>query len=710
MSELQLPSNISPEAKFDIEDLHQKIQSFERGEADEEKFRSFRLSRGVYGQRQEGVQMIRIKLPFGRMNAEQFIRIADVADKYATEKMHATTRQDMQIHYVKMGEAPMLWSELEEKGITLKEACGNTVRNVTASDTAGVDPNELFDVSPYAYAFFDYFLRNPICQEMGRKFKVAFSSSDEDSAFTFMHDIGYIPRIKDGVKGFKVVVGGGLGSQPFLAHTAFEFLPAEKMIPFAEAAIRVFDRHGERASRGKARMKFLINKIGFEAFMALVEEEGTAVINKTVTVDESAAKLVGPASRTEFDVEAPRDEKLYDEWLKTNTFEQKQTGYYGVHVKLLLGNIFNETVRKLAAVVQEGFAADDIRVTVNQGLFLRYVPEAALTGLFNRLYDLDLSDAGFNSTADITACPGTDTCNLGIASSTGIAHELERVIKEEFHDLIYNNDIKIKISGCMNACGQHNAANIGFQGMSIKKGPLVLPALQILLGGGFDKEGRATISEKVVKVPSKQAPDAFRALMNDFEANSPEGEYYNNYYRRQIEADKMYFFNVLKPFTVLPEEVPSDYFVDWGEDGEYVKAIGVGECAGVILDLVGTLINEAEEKFSWAVKAMDRGTWEDSIYHSYNTFIVGAKALLIGEGVQCNTHISIINDFQSLFVEKNLIDFGGKSFNDVVLQLNKVEPSSAFADSFYAEAKSFLEQVREVRATQVERINATVSE
>lgn len=710
MSELQLPSNISPEAKYDIQDLHEKIQSFERGEADEEKFRSFRLSRGVYGQRQEGVQMIRIKLPFGRMNAEQFIRIADVADKYATEKMHATTRQDMQIHYVKMAEAPMLWSELEEKGITLKEACGNTVRNVTASDTAGVDPNEIFDVSPYAYAFFDYFLRNPICQEMGRKFKVAFSSSDEDSAFTFMHDIGYIPRIKDGEKGFKVVVGGGLGSQPFLAHTAFEFLPAEKMIPFAEAAIRVFDRHGERASRGKARMKFLINKIGFDAFMALVEEEGTAVINKTVVVDESAAKIVGPASRTEFEVEAPRDAKLYDEWLKTNTFEQKQSGYYGVHIKLLLGNIFNETVRKLAAIVQDGFAADDIRVTVNQGLFLRYVPEAALIGLFNRLYDLDLSDAGFNSTADITACPGTDTCNLGIASSTGIARELERVIKEEYHDLIYNNDIKIKISGCMNACGQHNAANIGFQGMSIKKGPLVLPALQILLGGGFDKEGRATISEKVVKVPSKQAPDAFRALMNDFEANSPEGEYYNNYYRRQIEADKMYFFNVLKPFTVLPEEVPSDYFVDWGEDSEYVKAIGVGECAGVILDLVGTLINEAEEKFSWAVKAMDRGTWEDSIYHSYNTFIVGAKALLIGEGVQCNTHISIINDFQTLFVEKNLIDFGGKSFNDVVLQLNKVEPSPAFAESFYADAKSFLEQVREVRAAQVERINAAVSE
>ena len=710
MSELQLPSNISPEAKYDIQDLHEKIQSFERGEADEEKFRSFRLSRGVYGQRQEGVQMIRIKLPFGRMNAEQFIRIADVADKYATEKMHATTRQDMQIHYVKMAEAPMLWSELEEKGITLKEACGNTVRNVTASDTAGVDPNEIFDVSPYAYAFFDYFLRNPICQEMGRKFKVAFSSSDEDSAFTFMHDIGYIPRIKDGEKGFKVVVGGGLGSQPFLAHTAFEFLPAEKMIPFAEAAIRVFDRHGERASRGKARMKFLINKIGFDAFMALVEEEGTAVINKTVVVDESAAKIVGPASRTEFEVEVPLDAKLYDEWLKTNTFEQKQSGYYGVHIKLLLGNIFNETVRKLAAIVQDGFAADDIRVTVNQGLFLRYVPEAALIGLFNRLYDLDLSDAGFNSTADITACPGTDTCNLGIASSTGIARELERVIKEEYHDLIYNNDIKIKISGCMNACGQHNAANIGFQGMSIKKGPLVLPALQILLGGGFDKEGRATISEKVVKVPSKQAPDAFRALMNDFEANSPEGEYYNNYYRRQIEADKMYFFNVLKPFTVLPEEVPSDYFVDWGEDSEYVKAIGVGECAGVILDLVGTLINEAEEKFSWAVKAMDRGTWEDSIYHSYNTFIVGAKALLIGEGVQCNTHISIINDFQTLFVEKNLIDFGGKSFNDVVLQLNKVEPSPAFAESFYADAKSFLEQVREVRAAQVERINAAVSE
>jgi sulfite reductase (ferredoxin) len=200
--------------------------------------------------------MIRIKLPFGRFSADQLICIADVADKYATNKMHITTRQDIQIHYVKMAESPQLWADLEDAGITLKEACGNTVRNVTASPAAGIDPDELFDVSPYAYAFYDYFLRNPICQDMGRKFKVAFSSSDKDTGLTFMHDLGFIPRIVDGQKGFKVVIGGGLGSQPEVASLAHNFIRAEEMIPYSEAVIRVFDRHGERASRGKARLKF----------------------------------------------------------------------------------------------------------------------------------------------------------------------------------------------------------------------------------------------------------------------------------------------------------------------------------------------------------------------------------------------------------------------------------------------------------------------
>jgi len=704
MSNLNITNKVSEVAKSDIEELNNKIDSFNAGKEDEEKFRSFRLSRGVYGQRQEGVQMIRIKLPFGRLSADQFIRIADVADKYATEKMHATTRQDFQIHYVKLADSPQLWADLEDAGITLKEACGNTVRNVTASADAGINPKELFDVSPYAHGFFQYFLRNPICQEMGRKMKVAFSGTDADTAYTFMHDIGFIPRLKNGVKGFKVVVGGGLGSQPMLAHEALEFIPVNEFLPYSEAILRVFDRYGERASRGKARLKFLIKDIGFDAFVKLVEEEKKSCINKKFSVDLDAVQLAEPVDKV-FEAEEAKDIELYTNWVKGNTFDQKQDGYKGVYIKLTLGNIFNETARNLAAVVKEGYCADDIRVTVNQGLLLKYVKKENLIALFNRLYDLDLVDVGFDSTGDITACPGTDTCNLGIGSSTGLSRELERVIKEEYDELLFNHDIKIKISGCMNACGQHSIANIGFQGMTIKKGAFVMPAVQVLLGGGFNAEGEASIADKVLKVPSKVAPDAFRTLLKDFEENALDGEYYNNYYQRQIAEDKMYFFTVLKPFTSL-DEVTDEFYVDWGEEAKYVKAIGVGECAGVVLDLVGTLIEDAKEKFDKAISTVENGNWQDSIYHSYNTMVVGAKALLMGEGVKCNTQIKILKDFDENIRDKGYASFLENSFEETVLQINKNEPSLEFAKSYFEVAKNFILNVDEVRKAQIARFES----
>src|SRR6218665_283078 len=271
----------NPVVQKEIIELEKKIHLFRGGKIDDERFRSLRLARGIYGQRQEGVQMIRIKLPYGKVTSEQLVRITQVSDEYSTGRLHITTRQDIQIHYVSLDRTPQLWADLEKDDVTLREACGNTVRNVTASDIAGIDPEELFDVTPYADLVYRYFLRKPFGQELGRKIKIAFSSSDKDDALTFIHDFGFIPRIenKNGVevKGFKVLVGGGLGAQPFLAKVAFEFLEAEKLIPFVEAAIRVFDRHGERNSRNKARLKFLINKIGFEAFVELVKEEIKAV-------------------------------------------------------------------------------------------------------------------------------------------------------------------------------------------------------------------------------------------------------------------------------------------------------------------------------------------------------------------------------------------------------------------------------------------------
>src|ERR1700709_574199 len=264
----------NPIVEKDIIDLEKKIMAFREGKIHDEKFRSLRLARGIYGQRQAGVKMVRIKLPFGKVTFKQLLRIAEISDEYGSGNLHLTTRQDIQIHYVSLDRTPELWAKLEQDDVTLREACGNTVRNVTSSPTSGIDPLEPFDVSPYAHATFAYFLRNPICQDMGRKFKISFSSSDADTAFSFIHDLGFIPKVKiengQEIRGFKVMLGGGLGAQPSLAHLVHEFLHEDLIIPYTESVIRVFDRYGERNNRNKARLKFLIQKIGLEEFLRLV--------------------------------------------------------------------------------------------------------------------------------------------------------------------------------------------------------------------------------------------------------------------------------------------------------------------------------------------------------------------------------------------------------------------------------------------------------
>src|SRR6478735_4766194 len=558
MTKHQVPegllSKISEASKEDILELQGKITAFRGLQMDEDKFRAFRLARGVYGQRQQGVQMIRIKLPYGKVTPEQLIRIADISDRYASSNLHLTTRQDIQIHYVQLENSPKVWAELEEVGVTLREACGNTVRNVTASATAGIDPLEPFDVTPYAHTFFEYFLRNPICQEMGRKFKVSFSNTEEDTAFGFMHDLGFIPRVREvngkEVRGFKVLIGGGLGAQPFLALTVHEFLPVDEFIPFSEAVIRVFDRYGERSKRHKARMKYLVHGIGLEEFMKLVEEEKIAVKHKTYPVDATYNADGGPSDHYQFKEEAPVDAAKFEAWVKSNTFEQKQKGWYGVYLRQHLGDLASDKARVFAAIAKK-YASDDIRITVNQSWLLKYVKKESFAALFNELLPLGLAEPGFDSTADITACPGTDTCNLGISSSTGITVELERMFADEFPDLVFNKNIKIKISGCMNACGQHTIANIGFHGMSMKSGERVLPAMQVLLGGGLEPDGTGSLADKVIKLPSKRCPEAVRLLLNDYEENGQEGEYFNAYFRRQMAIDKMYFYKMLKPLAEL---------------------------------------------------------------------------------------------------------------------------------------------------------------
>jgi sulfite reductase (ferredoxin) len=336
----------NPIVEKDIIDLEKKINDFRSGKIHDERFRSLRLARGIYGQRQPGVQMVRIKLPFGKVTFKQFLRIADIADEYGSGNLHLTTRQDIQIHYVSLDRTPELWAKLEQDDVTIREACGNTVRNVTSSPTSGIDPDEPFDVSPYAHAVFAYFLRNPICQEMGRKIKISFSSSDKDTAFSYIHDLGFIPKINEkGERGFKVLFAGGLGAQPFLAAPIHDFLPEDQLIPFSESVLRVFDRYGERTNRNKARLKYLVQKLGLEEVLRLVEEEQLANKVKTFNIDlNTVPQPVLPASQNYPPVEIV-NEKHYQHWLATNVFEQKQRGYFGVYVKVKVGDIKTDKAR-----------------------------------------------------------------------------------------------------------------------------------------------------------------------------------------------------------------------------------------------------------------------------------------------------------------------------------------------------------------------------
>jgi sulfite reductase (ferredoxin) len=684
----------NPIVQKEIIDLEKKIHLFRGGKIDDERFRSLRLARGIYGQRQEGVQMIRIKLPYGKVTSEQLRRITEVSDKYSTGRLHITTRQDIQIHYVSLDRTPELWSELAKDDITLREACGNTVRNITGSELAGVDVNEPFDVTPYAHGMFQYLLRNPICQEMGRKFKISFSSSDEDTALSYLHDLGFIPKIKDGQKGFKVVFGGGLGSQPAHAELLSEFIPVNQIIPTAEGIIRIFDRYGERAKRMKARMKFLIKEIGKDVFLDLVEKEKKAIAFETYEIDTTA--FDGPIQEPLLAVPQVtiEDTKAYEAWKASNVIAQKQAGYYAIGIKVLLGDFYTDKARLLADLIKN-YGANELRFSLRQNIVIRHIKEENLPFFYQELAKLDFVHLGYNSTADITACPGTDTCNLGIASSTGIADELEKVIKAEYPQYLNNQEIEIKISGCMNACGQHNMSAIGFQGMSINSGKLVAPALQVLLGGGRLGNGEGRFADKVIKIPSRRGPDALRTILNDFDTNA-NGEKFLNYYDAKGEK---YFYEILKPFADVTNLTEAD-FIDWGNADNYVKAVGVGECAGVVIDLVATLLLEAKDKLTFAQESFDEGKWADAIYHGYSAFVNGAKALLLAENEKTNNHAGIVDLFDTVFVESAKIGLP-TSFKELVYQINKNEPTKAFAKQYIQEGIAFFAIIEKYRAQEL---------
>jgi sulfite reductase (ferredoxin) len=686
----------NPIVEQDILDLQHKILQFHSGAIDPEKFRSLRLARGVYGQRQQGVQMVRIKIPYGCFNTNQLRQLAKLSDKYATGNLHLTTRQDVQFHFVSLDDTPALWAELEQDDLTLREACGNTVRNITASPEAGIDPGEPFDVTPYADFLFRYFLRNPVGQDMGRKIKIAFSSSEADTAFTFMHDIGFIPRVEivtgNIQRGFKVVIGGGLGAQPFPAQTASEFIPESEIVPFTEALLRVFDRHGERNNRNKARLKYLLHKIGIEELLRLVQEEKQGLAAQHVNIPDFENAI--DESKSIYTTFKKSNSEAFDVWKRSSVIAQKQPGYVAVHVRIPRGDLASTTATALADVIDHYARSSDSRITPQQSILLRFVPESAVPALYQALQVLGLHLPGGSALGDITSCPGTDTCNLGISNSTRVAAVLEEVVAHEFPHFIGRRDLTIKISGCMNSCGQHALADIGFHGSSLKIRSAVAPALQLVLGGG-----KGVAAEKIIKFPSKRAPAVLRVLINDFEYNAT-GESYREYFLRR---GKMYFYQLLKAFGET-DDITDDLLIDWNSDKKFALAVGVGECAGVKIDLVTVLLHEAEDAIRASEEQVNKSRFADAAYHAYNAIIHAAKAVLLDDGIQVNSQFSVISEFQTHFGVA--YGFPDNAFAQAVLQIKEQQPTQAFTQKYLKESREFVHTTIQKRLANRKNIHA----
>lgn len=661
----QIIRDLPIDVREELDEYEKKARDYEMGLIGEIKFQKIRLQLGTYAQRQDGYQMQRIKIPYGGLNSSQLRRLADVSAKYANNFFHLTTRQDVQIYYLNIKQVPNMMRELADVGITTREACGNTVRNVTACHISGVSPTETFDVTPYAVAFKNFLIRNPISQNMGRKFKVCFEGCpDVDHAGIRIHDIGFRARVRDIdgelKRGFEIWVGGGLGASPSLGHLWSDFVPVEEMIPFSASIVRIFDRYGERKVRMKARMKFLIRKLEMEKFRELVEAE-----REQLKVDPSWNDYLNdiPAQETAperfHDIPEASDgienDPEYQAWIATNVVPHRTDDFKMVHIRVKLGDIKSENARRLADIT-DIFSDGTIRISILQNFTLRWVPTEALPSLYNALKDAELAATGANSFEDITACPGADTCRLGITSAKGLSNKLNKVMTNglgEFKNL--TKDIKIKISGCPNACAQHVVANIGFQGAAISHQGRSVPAEMVSLGGAL-KGKDTTLAMPIGKVPTRNAPKLVERLLNIYKNEKNENEDFDDVMRRLGPKELK---TVLKEFGDIPsyEEDP-DFYKDWGHEHEkFELQKGVkGECAGATVEERVPTFGEAEYHIQQAGALLAHGEFEASMNESYIACSASAHVPLYTKLVDPFTPDQTIWEFENLLVRTGEAD------------------------------------------------------
>jgi sulfite reductase beta subunit-like hemoprotein len=581
-----VPGHLIPAIEREFDDFDTEAGSFLRGEQSEEQFIGFRLKQGVYGQRQPDVQMIRVKLPMGGVTPDQLDAFASVISKYAPlGKGHVTTRQNIQIHHVPLPDAAKLIRELSDAGLSSREGCGNTVRNVTGDPYAGTSEGELFDITPYAAAYVRYFVRHPVTQLMPRKVKTAFTATDEDVAITGIHDIGFIPRERDGVRGVEVRVGGGTSIMPRVAPTLYDFVELSNgdYLKVSEAVFRIFDRQEWlRVNRARARIKVLIDKIGIDAFREMVDEEleGDWVDERDFSIDhlvygiDEEANAPGPPAAP---LSPNGDRSEFDRFAEANVRPQRQAGYNVVEVKITRGDLTPEQLRGIGRIMRE-YTGGSARTTVHQNIVLRWVHDDALYDVWSRLGELGLNDAGADEITDVVSCPGTDSCKLGITSSMGLNRAVqERIERMEITDPLTRR-VHVKMSGCPNGCSQHHIANIGFYGASLKVGGRTMPAYIPHLGGNY--EGGTVIYGHRLKsrLPAKRVPEAVERWLHLYEGERTDGEEFNDFVERvgteRFEAE-------VKDLT-LPAEFSLEtmnQFIDWDRSEPYKVERGEGECA-----------------------------------------------------------------------------------------------------------------------------------
>jgi sulfite reductase (ferredoxin) len=654
----RLQVSLAPPLATEIEKFDNEVQLKKQGKIDDKIFAETRLRRGSYGQRYDNGQrhdgietrklrypsdntkgpgtlwdapgMQRIKIPFGGLNASQLEVLAELAEEYSDGISHVTTRQDFQLHFVHIEDTPALMRRLAAVGITTREACGNTIRNVTGCPIAGVCRTEAFDVTPYAKALAYFLLGHPDTQDFGRKFKISFSGCAEEAcALAHLHDIGAVASVRDGNRGFAFYVGGGLGTVPQQAKLLADFVPEPELLPLSQAIARVFARLGEKRNRNTARLKFLIQKLGLEEFRRLVMEE-----RKTLIPDPRWTDYLKdlPAWREEptkpaalLQISSPRDIE-FERWRQSNVYAQKQTGYVTVTITLPLGDITADQLRAVADIGRR-YIRETVRTTVEQNLVLRWVSEADLPALYADLKDARLAQAGAGTIVDIVSCPGTDTCKLGISSSRGLAAELRSRLLAKGYELdAAIRGLHIKISGCFNSCGQHHIADLGFYGVSRNKNGYTVPHFQLVLGGKW-QENAGAYGLAIGAVPSKHIPETVDRITSRYVAERQGEESFYSYAKRIGKAALKAMIDDLT--FVPPHEAEPGLYVDWSDAREYtIGDIGIGECAGEVVTPVEFQLTACEREAFEAQLALESGDVPKAAHVAYESMRNAATALL----------------------------------------------------------------------------------